>query len=118
MIRPWWYDILATVPYVGWSTLMLIFAGVFMLIGRVWHKVWYGMSLVFIWLAVFFFSLPISAGSSPIIPRASLAVPVRMMMLFGLVVAAWAVYALARRYIRIEWRMNDVDSIERGMGGT
>ena len=102
--NPWWYDVLAVVPYAGLATWSLVVAGAFYAAVRVGglsrHLLW-GVA-AFVLLAVYFFSVAITGGATPLIPRRQLAVPIRLLAVTILIVGGAWIVLWAREHIVIE----------------
>lgn len=101
-----WYDLLAVVPYVALATWSLVVAGAFGMVVRAGgmsrHLLW--GTLAFTLLAVFFFSLAVTGGSDPLIPRRQLAVPIRLLAMAFLAAGCGWIYLWSRAHIVIDWR--------------
>jgi hypothetical protein len=98
------YDLLAIIPYVALSTWALLVAGAFMIAmsgtGTGGRALPWGIAL-FIMLAVYFFALAITGGSVPLIPRRSLAVPIRVVAVGVLVLGCGWIFLWAKAHIVI-----------------
>lgn len=103
-----WYDLLAIIPYAALATWALLVAGSFLLAVRInggnRYLVW-GVA-AFILLATFFFSLAITGGSSPIVPRRQLALPIRFVAIGVLLTGFGWIVLWARRHVVVERRMH------------
>lgn len=106
MLGDAWYDLLAVIPYAALATWALLVAGSFLLAVRMSagnrYLVW-GVA-AFILLATFFFSLAITGGSSPLVPRRQLALPIRFVAIGVLLTGFGWIVLWARRHVVIERR--------------
>lgn len=99
-----WYDLLAIVPYAALTTWALLAAGCFLVMvqmrvqGR--HYLW--GTAAFTLLAVFFFSLAITGGSSPLIPRRQLAIPIRLIAVGILITGYGWIVLWSRHHLVVE----------------
>jgi hypothetical protein len=98
-----WYECLAILPYVALATWALLVAGAFLtafsLGSRQRHFIW-GAAL-FVMLAVYFFGLAVTGGSSPLIPRRQMAVPIRVVAVGILVLGYGWILLWARANITV-----------------
>ena len=100
-------DMLAILPYVALSTWALLVAGAFMIAMSMGTGAGAGSralpwgSALFLMLAVYFFALAITGGSVPLIPRRSLAVPIRAVAVGVLVLGCGWIFLWAKAHIVI-----------------
>ena len=97
-----WYDLLAITPYVALATWSRLVAGSFLLAVRISGRearylVW-GVA-AFVLLATFFFSLAITGGSTPLVPRRQLALPIRFVAIGVLMTGFGWIVLWAKRHI-------------------
>jgi len=98
-----WYDLMAIVPYAALSTWSLLVAGSFAMVVRIGARGRYpawGVA-AFTLLAVFFFSLAVTGGSDPLIPRRQLAIPIRCVAVGVLLTGYGWILLWARTHIVI-----------------
>jgi hypothetical protein len=104
MSGEFWYDMLAIIPYVALSTWSLLVAGSFLFVVRMnisgRYLIW-GVA-AFTLLAVFFFSLAVTGGSDPLIPRRQLAIPIRLVAIGILLTGYGWIVLWARTHIVIK----------------
>lgn len=100
------YDMLSIVPYAALATWSLLVAGSFLFVVRMGisgrYLIW-GVA-AFSLLAVFFFSLAVTGGSDPLIPRRQLALPIRFVAIGVLLTGYGWIVLWARTHIVIKGR--------------
>lgn len=97
-------DWLSIMPYSLLTTWALVVAGSFAIMVRMGvqgrHYLW--GTAAFTLLAVFFFSLAITGGSSPLIPRRQLAIPIRIIAIGVLFTGYGWIMLWAKKHIVVE----------------
>lgn len=113
MLGDTWYDLLAIIPYAALATWALLVAGAFLLAAKTdarnRYLIW-GVA-AFILLATFFFSLAITGGSSPLVPRRQLAVPIRFVAIGLLLTGFGWIVLWSRQHVVIGRRVRHIQEV-------